>query len=84
MTQRHDRTADVSASAEELDDKTARMGNLAEFFYNSPLQGSKLLLQRTTEEWAMMEVMSEDRGRCVLNQLLQKLPSLQIDPENEQ
>jgi prevent-host-death family protein len=43
---RKGRRAVVLVSAEEWDRKTKRVGNLAEFFANSPLRGSDLHVER--------------------------------------
>ena len=40
------RTAAIVVAAEEWERKTKRLGNLAEFFAGSPLQGSELKLRR--------------------------------------
>jgi prevent-host-death family protein len=39
----------VVVSAEEWERKTRRIGNLAEFFAGSPLRGSGLAIERTTD-----------------------------------
>jgi len=46
---RHGRTAAVVVAAEEWQRKTARVGNLAEFFAASPLRGSGLRMRRLKE-----------------------------------
>lgn len=46
---RNGRTAAVVVNAEEWQRKTARAGNLAEFFAASPLRGSGLRVQRRKE-----------------------------------
>jgi prevent-host-death family protein len=43
---RNGRSAVVIVSTEEWDRKTKRVGNLAEFFANSPLRGSGVKLER--------------------------------------
>jgi prevent-host-death family protein len=43
---RNGRTAVVIVAAEEWERKTKRVGNLAEFFANSPLRGSGLKARR--------------------------------------
>jgi len=43
---RKGRTAAIVVGAEEWQRKTRRVGNLAEFFANSPLRGSGLQIQR--------------------------------------
>src|SRR5450755_2611172 len=43
---RHGRTAAVIVGAEEWQRKTKRVGNLAEFFAQSPLRGSGLNIRR--------------------------------------
>jgi prevent-host-death family protein len=43
---RHGRTAAIVVGAEEWQRKTARSGNLAEFFAASPLRGSNLKIRR--------------------------------------
>jgi len=43
---RHGRTAAIVVSAEEWEKKSKRMGNLAEFFADSPLRGSGLDAKR--------------------------------------
>ena len=46
---RHGRTAVVVVASEEWQRKTRRIGNLAEFFAASPLQGSRLKTRRITD-----------------------------------
>jgi prevent-host-death family protein len=43
---RNGRNAAVVVSAEEWNQKTKRVGNLAEFFATSPLRGSRLKVER--------------------------------------
>lgn len=45
---RHGHTAVVVVDAEEWQRKTKRVGTLADFFANSPLRGSGLMLPRRT------------------------------------
>jgi prevent-host-death family protein len=47
---RNGRTIAVVVSAEELERKTKRSGNLAEFFAASPLRGSELVIERSTDK----------------------------------
>ena len=47
---RRGRDVAVVVSAEEWDRKTTRKGNLAEFFAESPLRGSGLLIERQQED----------------------------------
>ena len=47
---RRGRDVAVVVSAEEWDRKTTRKGNLAEFFAESPLRGSGLLIERPQED----------------------------------
>lgn len=44
---RHGREAVVVVATEEWEQKTRRVGNLAEFFAGSPLRGAKLKVERT-------------------------------------
>ncbi len=44
---KHGRSAAVLVAAEEWERKTKRIGNLAEFFANSPLRGSEIKVKRT-------------------------------------
>ena len=46
---RNGHKAVVVVSADEWERKTRRSGNLAEFFASSPLRGSGLTLERTTD-----------------------------------
>ncbi|MFY9844595.1 MAG: type II toxin-antitoxin system Phd/YefM family antitoxin [Terriglobales bacterium] len=46
---RHGRTAAIVVGAEEWQRKTTRVGNLAEFFAQSPLRGSGLKLRRSKQ-----------------------------------
>ena len=46
---RHGRTAAIVVGAEEWQRKTTRIGNLAEFFAQSPLRGSGLKLRRSKQ-----------------------------------
>jgi prevent-host-death family protein len=46
---RHGRTSVIVVSAEEWERKTHRQGNLAEFFAESPLRGSRLRAPRTMD-----------------------------------
>ena len=46
MITRNGRHAVVVVAAPEWERKTKRIGNLAEFFANSPLRGSKLRIKR--------------------------------------
>ncbi|MGB6596717.1 MAG: type II toxin-antitoxin system Phd/YefM family antitoxin [Candidatus Acidiferrum sp.] len=47
---RHGKEAAVVVSAEEWSRKTKRKGNLAEFFAESPLRGSRLEVERLKDE----------------------------------
>ena len=47
---RNGRTAVVVVSAEEWERKTRRKGNLAEFFAESPLRGSGLVVERSKDK----------------------------------
>ena len=46
---RKGRTAAIVVGAEEWESKTARVGNLAEFFAGSPLRGSGLKIRRAKD-----------------------------------
>jgi prevent-host-death family protein len=46
---RHGEPAAVVVSSEEWERKTRRLGNLAEFFANSPLRGAALEMKRRKE-----------------------------------
>lgn len=43
---KHGRSTAVLVAAEEWERKTKRIGNLAEFFANSPLRGSEIKVKR--------------------------------------
>ncbi|MGB2672221.1 MAG: type II toxin-antitoxin system Phd/YefM family antitoxin [Candidatus Acidiferrum sp.] len=47
---RHGKEAAIVVSAEEWSRKTKRKGNLAEFFAESPLRGSRLEVERLKDE----------------------------------
>ena len=47
---RHGKNAVVVVSAAEWERKTKRKGTLAEFFANSPLRGSGLVIERIDDE----------------------------------
>lgn len=47
---RRGRRAVVVVSADEWERKTARRGDLAEFFADSPLRGGDLIVERTDDE----------------------------------
>jgi prevent-host-death family protein len=47
---RHGKAAVVVVSAAEWERKTKRKGTLAEFFWNSPLRGSGLVIERVNDE----------------------------------